>query len=88
LKECTVSIVGQDGRTYETTVEASSLFDAAARALEQWSQITVRSHPTARTMRYSPRLWWYRHDAVVEVRMGDKCWKVNAERVREWRWGR
>ena len=50
LKECTVSMVGQNGRTYETTVEASSLFDAAARALEQWA-----------------RLWWYRHDAVVEV---------------------
>ena len=50
LKDCTVSMVGQDGRMYETTVEASSLFDAAARALEQWA-----------------RLWWYRHDAVVEV---------------------
>ena len=68
LKECTVSMVGQDGRTYETTVEASSLFDAAARALEQWS-----------------RLWWYRSKGVVEVRMDDKCWRVSAERVREWR---
>ena len=71
LKECTVSMVGQDGRTYETAVEASSLFDAAARALEQWS-----------------RLWWYRPNGFVEVRMGDKCWRVSAERVREWRWGR
>jgi hypothetical protein len=32
-------MVGKDGRTYETTVDASSLFDAAARALEQWSRL-------------------------------------------------
>jgi hypothetical protein len=56
-------MVGQDGRTYETVVEASSLFDAAERALRQWA-----------------RLWWYRPNAVVEVRMGDKCWKVSVER--------
>jgi hypothetical protein len=68
MKECTVSMVGKDGRTYETAVEASSLFDAAARALEQWS-----------------RLWWYRSNAVVEVRMGDKCRKVSEERIRVWR---
>jgi hypothetical protein len=61
-------MVGQDGRMYDTTVEATSLFDAAARALEQWA-----------------RLWWYRPGAVVEVRMGGQCWKVSAERVREWR---
>jgi hypothetical protein len=33
---------GKDGRTYETAVEASSLFDAAARALEQWSRLWYR----------------------------------------------
>ena len=66
MKECTVSMVGKDGRTYETTVEAASLFDAADRALQQWA-----------------RLWWYRPNGFVEVRMGDKCWRVSAERVRE-----
>jgi hypothetical protein len=71
LKECTVLMVGQDGRMYEATVEASSLFDAAARAIRQWS-----------------RLWWYRPNGFVKVRMDDKCWRVSAERVREWRWGR
>jgi hypothetical protein len=39
MKDCTVSMVGQDGRTYEVAVEATSLFDAAARALEQWSRL-------------------------------------------------
>jgi hypothetical protein len=62
VRDCTVSMVGQDGRTYETMVEASSLFDAAARALEQWS-----------------RLWWYRPNGFVEVRLDDKCWRVSAE---------
>jgi hypothetical protein len=33
LKDCTVLMMGQDGRTYETAVEASSVFDAADRAL-------------------------------------------------------
>jgi hypothetical protein len=65
LKECTVSMVGQDGQTHEAAVEAASLFDAADRA--QWT-----------------RLWWYRPNAVVEVRMGGQCWKVNAERIRVW----
>jgi hypothetical protein len=68
LKDCKVSMVGLDGRTYETTVEATSLSDAADRAIQQWA-----------------RLWWYRPNGVVEVRMGDKCWKVSAERVRQWR---
>jgi hypothetical protein len=31
------------------------------------------------------RLWWYRPNAALEVRMGDKCWKVSMERVRQWR---
>jgi hypothetical protein len=61
-------MVGKDGRTYETTVEAASLFDAADRALLQWA-----------------RLWWYRPNGSVEVRMGDKCWRVSAELVRQWR---
>src|SRR6516162_726553 len=39
LKECTVSMIGQDGRTYEATVEAASLFDAADRALQQWARL-------------------------------------------------
>jgi hypothetical protein len=39
LKECTVSMVGKDGRTYETTVEATGLFDAADRAIQQWSRL-------------------------------------------------
>jgi hypothetical protein len=36
-------MVGQDGRTYETTVEAASLFDAADRALQQWARFVVVS---------------------------------------------
>jgi hypothetical protein len=39
LRECTVSMVGQDGQTYETTVEASSLFDVADRAIQQWARL-------------------------------------------------
>jgi hypothetical protein len=61
-------MVGQDGQTHEVAVEASSLFDAADRALQQWARLSS-----------------YRPNGFVEVRMGDKCWRVNAERVREWR---
>jgi hypothetical protein len=27
---------------------------------------------------------WYQGDAVIEVRGGDRIWKVRGERVREW----
>ena len=30
------------------------------------------------------RLWCYRPNAVIEVRMGGQCWKVNAERISVW----
>jgi hypothetical protein len=36
-------------------------------------------------MRCWSALWWYRPDAVIEVRAGDETWKVWAERVREWK---
>jgi hypothetical protein len=45
LKECTVSMVGQDGQTHEAAVEAASLFDAADRALQQWRWALVTSSP-------------------------------------------
>jgi hypothetical protein len=38
-KNCTVSMVGQDGRTYEVAVEAASLFGAADGALQQWARL-------------------------------------------------
>ena len=34
------------------------------------------------------RLWWYRGEAVVEVRAGERCWQVRLERVRVWRGNR
>jgi hypothetical protein len=67
MMDCTVSIVGEDGRTYTLDVNASSLFDAAAQARRRWAM-----------------LWWYRSEAVMEVRAGDRIWKVRGERVREW----
>jgi hypothetical protein len=36
LKECTVSMVGQDGQAHEATVEAVSVFEAADGSLQQW----------------------------------------------------
>ena len=32
-------MVGQNGRTYETTVEVTSPFDAADRAIQQWARL-------------------------------------------------
>jgi hypothetical protein len=55
VKGCTVLMVGQDDQAHEATVEATSLFNAADHALQQWA-----------------RLWWYRPNAVVEVRMGPR----------------
>jgi len=33
------------------------------------------------------RLWWYRSDAVAEVRAGKRCWRVRLQTVRLWRAG-
>ena len=30
-------------------------------------------------------LWWYRPNAVYEVRADGRTWKVSAERIRRWR---
>lgn len=67
LKECTVSVIGGDGQTHVVEVRASSLFDAAAQAM-QWARLT-----------------WYQRDAIIDVRAGDRTWKVQVERVRRCR---
>jgi hypothetical protein len=41
LKDSRVSMVGQDGQTYEVAVEASSLFDAADRAPAMGKAVVV-----------------------------------------------
>jgi len=33
------------------------------------------------------RLWWYRGDAVAEVRAGKRRWRVRLQTVRRWRAG-
>jgi hypothetical protein len=33
-------------------------------------------------------LWWYRHQAVAEVRAGKRCWRVSLEPVWAWCGGR
>jgi hypothetical protein len=38
VKHCSVSIVGEDGQHHTLTLEAKSLFDAAASGLHQWAQ--------------------------------------------------
>ena len=37
-----------------------------------------------RTIQMWSRLWWYRPNAVYEVRADGRTWKVSAERVRRW----
>jgi hypothetical protein len=32
-------------------------------------------------------LWWYAGDLVIEVRCGDRQWRVKADRVRSWQAG-
>src|SRR5215471_21256448 len=30
------------------------------------------------------RLWWYSGEALIEVRFGQQCWHVKAERISAW----
>jgi len=36
---CYVEMIGEDGRTHSTTLDASSLYDAAEQALTKWSRL-------------------------------------------------
>jgi hypothetical protein len=69
LRECTVSIVGQDGRTYETTVEDSSLFDAAGRALQQWARLWWYRSKGVVEVRMGGQCW-----KVSMERVREWCW--------------
>ena len=39
MKLCTVSMIGKDGEPHLVEVEASSLFDAAGQAVQQWARM-------------------------------------------------
>jgi hypothetical protein len=39
MKDCTVSIIGQDGQTYSREVTASSAFGAVDQAVQSWSKL-------------------------------------------------
>jgi hypothetical protein len=39
MKDCTVSIIGQDGQTYSLDVTASSLFDVVDQAVKSWAKL-------------------------------------------------
>jgi hypothetical protein len=36
---CYVEMIGEDGRTHSTTLDATSLYDAADQALTKWSRL-------------------------------------------------
>lgn len=37
MRECMVEMVGDDGEIHELIVEATSLYDAAERAIREWA---------------------------------------------------
>jgi hypothetical protein len=49
---------------------------------------TVRAssvfHAAAQARQDWSRYYWWRTDAVIEVRLGEQCWRVRNERLREW----
>jgi hypothetical protein len=50
-------------------VKASSLFDAAEQAIQQWSRLW----------------WWSNRNPLVKVQIGERSWSVQAEQVIRWR---
>lgn len=68
MKDCTVSIVGSDGKRHEEFIfDASSLMDAAYQALKVWALLA-----------------WYKPSAIIEVCADDQTWRVRPERAFEW----
>jgi hypothetical protein len=75
MRDCTVSVTSpkDGGRTHTVEVTALSKLDAAAQAIEAWSQLW----------------WWDPDpDLTLLVKCGDLQWQVGARRVQAWqaRW--
>jgi hypothetical protein len=68
LKECMVCMVGKGGQTYETTIEATSLFDAADRALRQWALLWWYRPGAVVEVRLDGQCWKVRAARVIEWR--------------------
>ena len=67
MRDCTVSVTSPaDGQTHTVELMASGLFDAAAQAMQAWSQ-----------------MWWWDPDHLaLEVKCGDRQWRVRVSQVR------
>jgi hypothetical protein len=78
MKDCTVSIIGQDGQTYSLDVRASSLFDAVDQAVQSWAKLWWYEPNAVIEVRAGDQLWKIRAERVRE-------WKAAQARIHDGR---
>jgi hypothetical protein len=66
MKDCTVSIIGQDGQTYSLDVRASSLFDAVDQAVQSWAKLWWYEPNAVIEVRADDQIWKVRAERVRE----------------------
>ena len=68
MKLCTVSMIGKDGESHLVEVEASSLFDAAGRAVQQWTRMWWFQPDALIDVRIGANRWLVRQDRLRQAR--------------------
>jgi hypothetical protein len=68
MKLCNVEIEGKDGTTHSVTVEASSLFEAADKALQSWSKFWWFGNKAVLKIEADGRCWKVEQGRVREWR--------------------
>ena len=65
---CYVEINGDDGALHAVTLEASSLFDAANKAIEGWARLYWYRTDAPLTVHYGEQRWKVSQEKVREWR--------------------
>jgi hypothetical protein len=63
-----VEIKGKDGQTHGLTMQASSLFDAAAKAMDAWSKLWWFDFSTIVLVKSGDERWMIRQDRIQKWR--------------------
>jgi hypothetical protein len=68
MRRCTVSIVGKDGQTHTSEVDATSLFDAAETVMRDWNRLWWWSSSSMIQIESGPDRWQVNQAKVREWR--------------------
>jgi hypothetical protein len=66
VKSCAVAVVGSDRQVYLTRVNATSLYDAAAKAIQAWARMWWWEPNSTVTIEAGGDMWRVKSHRIVE----------------------